>query len=50
MEGMGQDEYLFQSRQGKNKPIKRDIAYKIMNKVAEEFKLKDIGMHTMVLD
>jgi len=44
---MHDDDYLFPSRQGKNKPIKRDMAYKIMNEAAEEFKLKDIGTHTM---
>jgi len=46
-EGMGRDEYLFQSRQGENKPIKRDMAYKIMRKAAKRFGLADIGTHTM---
>lgn len=46
-ECMGRDEYLFQSRQGENKPIKRDMAYKIMRKAAKRFGLADIGTHTM---
>ncbi|NUU76924.1 site-specific integrase [Paenibacillus xylanilyticus] len=46
-EGMEQNEYLFPSRQGENKPIKRDMAYKIMRKAAKHFGLVDIGTHTM---
>ncbi|MGG0756252.1 site-specific integrase [Brevibacillus laterosporus] len=41
------EEYLFKSRQGRNKPLKRDMAYKILRKVADEFELVDIGTHTM---
>lgn len=44
---MQDDECLFQSRQGKNRPIKRDMAYKIMQKAAKHFGLIDIGTHTM---
>lgn len=45
---MDMDDYLFPSRQGgKNKPIKRDMAYKIMRKAADEFDLVDIGTHTL---
>lgn len=45
---MDLDDYLFQSRQGgKNKPIKRDMAYKIMRAAAKEFGLVDIGTHTL---
>jgi len=46
-EGMEQSEYLFQSRQGRNKPLKRDMAYRILRKAAEALKLVDIGTHTM---
>ncbi|WP_340014664.1 site-specific integrase [Paenibacillus sp. FSL K6-1318] len=46
-EGMERDEYLFQSRQGENRPIKRDMAYKVMRKAAKRFGLADIGTHTM---
>lgn len=38
--------YLFKSREGKNKPITRDMAYKILRKAATEFGLADIGTHT----
>ncbi|CAM3355441.1 site-specific integrase [Paenibacillus taichungensis] len=44
---MSDDDYLFPSREGKNRPIKRDMAYKIMRKAAAHFGLKDIGCHTM---
>lgn len=45
---MKPDDVLFPSRQGgKNKPIKRDMAYKIMKKAANEFGLVDIGTHTL---
>lgn len=39
-------DYLFKSREGRNKPITRDMAYKIMRKAANEFGLVDIGTHT----
>ena len=41
------NEYLFRSRQGRNKPITRQRAYKILREVAEEFHLKSIGTHTL---
>ncbi|MBX9972529.1 site-specific integrase [Cytobacillus firmus] len=41
------DEFLFKSRQGGNKPIGRSMAYKILRNAATAFKLKDIGTHTM---
>lgn len=45
---MNPDDYLFPSRQGgKNKPLKRDMAYKIMRAAADEFNLVDIGTHTL---
>ncbi|MEK4883655.1 site-specific integrase [Bacillus sp. FSL W8-0223] len=45
--GKDDSEYIFKSRQGKNKPIGRSMAYKILRKAANEFKLKDIGTHTL---
>ncbi|MGF9822582.1 site-specific integrase [Brevibacillus agri] len=39
-------DFLFKSREGKNKPITRDMAYKILRKAANEFGLVDIGTHT----
>jgi len=45
---MSSNDYLFPSRQGgKNKPIKRDMAYKIMRAAADHFGLVDIGTHTL---
>ncbi|MGG4346456.1 site-specific integrase [Paenibacillus lautus] len=45
---MNPEDVLFPSRQGgKNKPIKRDMAYKIMKAAAKEFGLVDIGTHTL---
>ncbi len=44
---MDPDDFLFLSRQGKNKPIQRDMAYKIMRQAANEFQLVDIGTHTL---
>ncbi|WP_144505451.1 site-specific integrase [Bacillus mycoides] len=40
-------EYLIKSRQGKNKPIGRSMAYKILRSAAEEFGLDEIGTHTL---
>jgi integrase len=47
IEGKGFEEYLFKSRQGKDKPIGRNMAYKILKETANEFKLKNIGTHTL---
>ncbi|MCG7410587.1 site-specific integrase [Paenibacillus sp. ACRRX] len=46
-EGRAGNEFLFQSRQGYNRPISREMAYKILRKAASEFDLVDIGTHTM---
>jgi integrase len=40
-------EYLFKSREGFNRPIGRSMAYKIMSEIAREFRLYDIGCHTL---
>lgn len=51
--GKKDDEFLFQSRQIKKisrlakQPIDRSTAYRMLNRVAREFKLKDIGTHTL---
>jgi integrase len=47
IEGKDDDEYLIKSRQGKNRPIGRSMAYKLLNKVAAEFGLEEIGTHTL---
>lgn len=41
------EEYLFRSRKGKNVPITRGQAYKILRKVAKEFNIKHMGTHTL---
>jgi integrase len=41
------NEYLIKSRQEKNKPIGRSMAYKILRDAADEFGLDSIGTHTM---
>lgn len=47
IEGMNDDEYLFQSRKGENKPISRVQAYRILNKSAKNIGLEEVGTHTM---
>lgn len=42
------DDYLFQSRQGNNKPIGRSQAYRILNKMADKAGLDiKVGTHTL---
>lgn len=41
------NEYLIKSRVGKNKPISRSMAYKIIKAAAENCGINDIGTHTM---
>ncbi|WP_096199501.1 site-specific integrase [Bacillus sp. FJAT-45350] len=45
--GMKPNEYLFQSRNGKNRPIVRETAYKILREAAEACGVKEIGCHTL---
>lgn len=45
--GMNDDEFLFQSRKGDNKPITRVQAYRILNKVADKLGEEEIGTHTL---
>jgi len=45
--GKPSDEYLIRSREGKNKPLSRSMAYKILNQAAEEFGLERIGTHSL---
>ena len=44
---MSDEEYLFQSRKGENKPISRIQAYRILNSAAEHIGLQEIGTHTL---
>jgi len=45
--GMNDEEYLFKSRKGNNKPIGRVQAYRILRKAADKVGLKKIGTHTL---
>ncbi|MFD2133323.1 site-specific integrase [Pseudogracilibacillus auburnensis] len=47
VEGKEDDEYLFTSRQGVNRPIGRSMAYKILREAAEYVGLDSIGTHTL---
>lgn len=47
IQGMNDDEYLFQSRKGNNNPISRVQAYRILNKTADKLGLENIGTHTL---
>jgi integrase len=38
---------LIQSRKGDNKPISRIQAYRVLNEVAEQLGLEEVGTHTM---
>ena len=44
---LSDDDYLIRSRKGKNQPIKRDRAYKVLNEAAQEIGLDEIGTHSM---
>lgn len=47
IKGKPKNEYLFKSREGKNRPITVSMAYAIMRRIAEEFKLDRIGCHSL---
>ena len=44
---MQPNDFLFKSRQGKNKPITRVRAYDILREAAHHCELKEIGTHTL---
>lgn len=45
-ENMPDNDYLIKSRCGKNKAISEIQAYRIMQEIAQEFNLKNIGCHS----
>lgn len=47
IEGMNDDEYLFQSKKGENKPITRVQAYRILNNAANKLGVDEVGTHTL---
>ncbi len=44
---MAPNEYLIKSREGDNKPLSREMAYKILRGAAKEFGIESMGTHTM---
>jgi integrase len=47
VEGKPPNEYLIKSREGLNRPITASMAYKVMQNIADEFGLQEIGCHTL---
>ena len=47
IDGMNDNDFLFPSRNGTNKPITRVQAYRILNRVAEKLGIREIGTHTL---
>ena len=47
IQGMGDEEYLFQSQKGENRPISRVQAYRVLSKAAKAVGLDEVGTHTM---
>ncbi|PGH92540.1 tyrosine-type recombinase/integrase [Bacillus thuringiensis] len=45
--GKSKNEFLIKSRNGKNKPITRSMAYVILNQAAQRFGLERIGTHSL---
>ncbi|PUU89006.1 MAG: integrase family protein [Halanaerobium sp.] len=46
IKNMADHEYLFQSRNGTNKPITRSQAYRVLSSVGKEVGLESIGCHS----
>lgn len=44
---MDNEDYLFQSRKGANRPISRVQAYRILNQASFKVGLKEVGTHTL---
>lgn len=47
IKNMSDNEYLFQSQKGNNRPISRVQAYRILNNAASKIGLNEIGTHTL---
>lgn len=45
--GMDDFSYIFRSQKGKNRPISRTQAYRILSEAGEKFGLESIGTHTL---
>lgn len=44
---MDDDEHLFQSREGTNRPLSRSQAYRILNRAAKAVGIDEVGTHTL---
>ena len=44
---MNDEEYLIKSQKGNNKPITRIQAYRVLNEVAKQIGIDEVGTHTM---
>lgn len=47
IDGKPSNEYLIKSREGLNRPISREMAYKIIRAIGDEFGLSELGCHTL---
>lgn len=47
IQGKIPNEYLIKSREGINRPICREMAYKIIRTIGDEFGLSELGCHTL---
>ncbi|SFP10601.1 site-specific integrase [Salibacterium halotolerans] len=47
MRNMQHDDYLFQSRKGRNKPIQRSAAYRVLREAADYAGQGEVGTHTL---
>lgn len=43
----GEEDYLVPSREGFNKPITRDMAYKVLREAGKTFGIENIGTHSL---
>ena len=47
LENREDDEYIIKSQKGVNKPLQRDMAYKILRSSAKDLGMQEIGTHTL---
>ena len=47
IEGKPPNEFLIKSREGLNRPITREMAYKIIRAVGDEFGISELGCHSL---
>ncbi|MEK4062185.1 MULTISPECIES: site-specific integrase [unclassified Paenibacillus] len=47
IEGKPPNEFLIRSREGMNRAITREMAYKVMRSIGDEFGLSEMGCHTL---